>query len=85
MPLLKASGRWSGSAIVICVGPSLVEPPTRSNVAGHAGRITRLLALLRAHRIIRKISGTHGYLITDHGREVLTALLAARQASYSNY
>jgi hypothetical protein len=46
-----------------------------------AGRITRLLALLRAHHIIRKVSGTHRYVVTPRGREIITALLAARQAS----
>ena len=46
-----------------------------------SGRITRLLALLRAHRIIRKVSGTHRYIVTPRGREIITVLLAARQAS----
>lgn len=46
-----------------------------------AGRVTRLLALLRAHRLIRKITGTHRYIVTPHGREIITALLAARHAS----
>lgn len=46
-----------------------------------AGRITRLLALLRAHRLIRKVTGTHRYIVTVRGREIITALLAARNAS----
>ena len=46
-----------------------------------AGRVTRLLAILRAHRLVRKVTGTHRYLVTSHGREVITALLAARHAS----
>lgn len=46
-----------------------------------AGRVTRLLALLRAHRLIRKVTGTHRYIVTSHGREIITALLAARHAS----
>jgi hypothetical protein len=45
-----------------------------------AARVTRQLALLRAHGLIRKVSGTHRWLVTEHGRRLLTALLAARQA-----
>lgn len=43
--------------------------------------ITRRLALLRAHRLLKKVTGTHRWVLTDHGRRVITALLAARQAS----
>jgi hypothetical protein len=46
-----------------------------------AAAITRKLALLRAHGILRKVSGTHRYQVTEHGRRILTALLAARQAN----
>lgn len=46
-----------------------------------AGRVTRLLALLRAHKVIRKVTGTHRYIVTANGRTLLTALLAARKAS----
>ena len=45
-----------------------------------AAAITRQLALLRAHGILRKVPGTHRYQITEQGRRVITALLAARQA-----
>jgi hypothetical protein len=45
-----------------------------------AGRVTRALARLRAHGVIKKVTGTHRYLVTAHGRQVVTALLAARQA-----
>jgi hypothetical protein len=46
-----------------------------------ARRVTRLLTLLRAHRLIRKVTGTHRYIVTPRGREIITALLAARHAS----
>jgi len=46
-----------------------------------ANRITRRLALLRAHGLLRKVTGTHRYLLTPKGRTAITALLAARQAS----
>jgi hypothetical protein len=45
-----------------------------------SGQVTRRLWLLRAHRLIRKVPGTHRYLVTDQGREVITALQAAREA-----
>jgi len=47
----------------------------------HAAKVTRLLSLLRAHGLIKKISGTHRYLLTQNGRRIITAVLAARQAS----
>jgi hypothetical protein len=43
--------------------------------------VTRLLALLRAHGLIRKVTGTHRYIITAKGRQRTTTLLAAQQAS----
>ena len=46
-----------------------------------AGRVTRLLGLLRAHGVLRKVAGTHRYIVTPKGREIITALLAARHAS----
>jgi hypothetical protein len=44
------------------------------------GWIGRRLSLLRAHGLIRKVSGTHRYMVTDKGRTTITALLAARKA-----
>jgi hypothetical protein len=43
--------------------------------------VTRKLALLRAHDLMKKVSGTHRWVLTDNGRRVVTALLAARQAN----
>lgn len=45
-----------------------------------AARVTRRLALLRAHGLIKKVSGTHRWQVTTQGRRLITALLAARQA-----
>jgi len=42
--------------------------------------MTRKLRLLRAHGLIRKVSGTHRYVVSEKGRRIITALLAARQA-----
>jgi hypothetical protein len=43
--------------------------------------VSRKLALLRAHGLIKKLSGTHRYVLTEKGSTVTTALLAARQAN----
>jgi hypothetical protein len=45
-----------------------------------AGRVTRQLRLLRAHRLLRKVPHTHRYVLTAKGRVVVGALLAAQQA-----
>ena len=46
-----------------------------------AGAVTRKLALLRAHGLIKKLSGTHRYVLTAKGSTTITALLTARQAN----
>lgn len=43
--------------------------------------VGRRLLLLRAHGLIKKVPKTHRYLVTEKGRRIITALLAARQAS----
>jgi hypothetical protein len=43
--------------------------------------ITRKLRLLRAHGLIHKVPKTHRYQLSPHGRQIINALLAARQAS----
>jgi hypothetical protein len=40
-----------------------------------SARVTRLLRLLRAHGLVRKISGTHRYRLTAKGRKIATAVL----------
>lgn len=42
-----------------------------------ASRISRQLALLRAHGLIARVPKTHRYIVTSKGRKVITALLAA--------
>jgi hypothetical protein len=58
-----------------------LEPNTA--VAGHAfsADVTRQLRLLRAHQLIEKVPHTHRYLVTQHGRQAITALLAAQNAN----
>jgi hypothetical protein len=47
----------------------------------HAAAVSRKLALLRMHRLIRKVTSTHRYHLTVHGRIVVTALMTARNTS----
>ena len=48
-----------------------------------SGRVSRKLAMLRAHGLIKKIPRTHRYLLTERGVQAITSILAARQASVS--
>jgi len=55
--------------------PALEQEKRRS------AAVTRKLALLRDHGLIKKLSGTHRYVLTHKGSTTITALLAARQAN----
>lgn len=44
-------------------------------------KVTRWLALLRGHHLIQKVQRTHRYIITKTGRQIITAILVAQQAS----
>lgn len=57
--------------------PALSKPEKRRRSAA----ISRKLRLLRAHGLIQKLAHTHRYQVTENGRTVLTALLAARHAT----
>ena len=57
--------------------PQTTDPKAQRR---QAAAITRRLALLRAHGILQKISGSHRYQLTKTGQRVVTALLAARHA-----
>jgi hypothetical protein len=46
-----------------------------------SSQVTRKLRLLRAHGLIRKVGGTHRYLVTAKGKTILAALCAAREAT----
>lgn len=46
-----------------------------------SARVSRLLRLLRAHRLIRKMPLANRYKLTEKGQEVLTAILAVQDVS----
>jgi len=56
------------------------RPAEASEQRRRSGRVTRALARLRAHGIIKKVGGSYRYQLTREGRQIVTALLAARQA-----
>lgn len=58
--------------------PTKVNPDQQKR---RSAIVTRKLALLRAHALIKKLSRTHRYVLTDKGSTIITALLAARQAN----
>ena len=59
-------------------GADVQEPAEQRR---RSAAVTRQLRLLRAHGLIEKVSRTHRYLVTEHGRQAITAVLAARNAS----
>lgn len=46
-----------------------------------SARMGRQLRLLRAHGLIQKLPRTHRYLLTERGRQITTALIAAQRAN----
>jgi hypothetical protein len=60
------------------------RPSAEAEQRRQSAAITRKLRLLRAHRLIHKIPKTHRYQLSPHGRDVINALLTARQASTAN-
>jgi len=56
------------------------EQTDRAARKRESARITRLLRLLRAHGLIRKVSSTQYYRTTDAGRSIMSAALQVRSA-----
>lgn len=56
------------------------RPKDQKEQRSQAAKVTRRLALLHAHGLLNKVSHTQRWQVTDRGRRILTALLAARQA-----
>ena len=59
------------------------RPASPTTIEGHrqSAKVTRLLRLLRGHKLISKIPRTHRYRLTKQGRTQVTALLAAQNAN----
>jgi hypothetical protein len=61
-------------------GALFSKPGSGDEEHRQAARISRKLALLKAHELISKVSKTHRWKLTEKGRRIVTALLAAREA-----
>ena len=61
-----------------CLGDP--DPPDPLQRRRQSGRVTRLLRLLRAHGLIRKLAGTRYYRVTDQGQRTMSAALTLRDA-----
>jgi hypothetical protein len=58
-------------------------PDSRAEKRRRSARVSRQLRLLRAHGLIKKVNHENRYHVTKSGRQVITAILAARQATVS--
>ena len=56
---------------------------TPTEIRRQAARVSRQLALLRAHRLLKKIPRTHRYLLTETGLAAITAILSTRNLKLS--
>jgi hypothetical protein len=55
-------------------------PAAAREARRQSATVTRQRRLRRAHRLIHKVAPAHRYVLSDTGRKVITALLAAGQA-----
>jgi len=51
-------------------------PANEKEKRSRSSRITRLLQILRAHHLIRKIPSSYRYILTPYGRDILNAILS---------
>jgi hypothetical protein len=61
-----------------CLGEP--KPPDAQEQRRQSARTTRVLRLLRAHGLIRKVSGTRYYRVTINGQRIMGAALKLRDA-----
>lgn len=59
-------------------GPDPADAAARRR---RSAAVTRKMRLLRAHGILHKVPKTHRYVVSEAGRRIITALLAARNAN----
>ncbi len=57
-----------------------LRPASPQQARRTSAAVSRKLRLLRAHGLIKKIPGSHRYLLTVEGRKLITLLMAARKA-----
>jgi hypothetical protein len=57
------------------------KPAPAAERRRRSARTTRLIRILRAHGLVRKLSGMRRFKLTPHGREIITAVLAAEDVT----
>jgi hypothetical protein len=72
------SGFRNGDLRPILFGTAEVSPDAARR---QSAKITRMIRMLRAHGLIRKIPKTHRYRLTPKGQTAITALTAAQHAT----
>lgn len=65
--------------VVAALYASATTDPTEKR--RRSSRVSRLLRLLRGHGLLKKIAKSHRYQVTETGRQAITAVLAAANAS----
>lgn len=55
------------------------SPTSPEEKQRRSGRVSRLLRMLRAHHLIRKVPSTYRYVLTVKGSQILTAVLTAQR------
>jgi hypothetical protein len=88
LALIEAIGRGEFIAnglrnrdLVPLLHPHVADDPAQRRKA--SASVTRSLRLLRAHGLITKVEGTRRYLVTDRGRTIIAAIIAAKNAPLS--
>src|SRR5438477_569922 len=53
------------------------DPPKANR--RRSAKVSRLLRMLRAHGLTKKVNATHRYTLSSHGRDIVTAVLATQR------
>ena len=77
-PKWQLNGLRNGDLSEAVFGEPPIDPKDRKRRCSQVGR---LLRLLRAHRILRKVSKSNRYVVCGKARDALLTVLAARKAN----
>ena len=54
----------------------LKPPASEKEKRQRTGKVSRLIRLLRAHHLVKRVSNTYRYLLTQRGAEILRSILS---------
>lgn len=77
-PEYLIKGFRNGDIRTTLLGPDPSDPRERRR---RSARVSRLIAILRAHGLVKKIPHTQRYLLTTFAQKCLPAIIATREAS----